>query len=131
MVEKEPKEPEKPVTYKLPPGNYVIGDVLTLAAARLATPWDADCNQGEAQYEGLPYVMGRTAHGDGLFRGSNGKMYGVDTGQLGIMDARLAKNPGTMMFGSRHSFALDVSVDIRRGVFKISSANMHIEIDTT
>ena len=87
----------------------------------------------------FPYVMGMTAHGDGLFRGSNGRMYGVDTGQLGIMDARLATHPGTISsmmfewFESQHQSASDVSVDTRRGVFKISSAdmhNMHLEIDT-
>ena len=130
MIRRKPKDPEEPVTYTLPAGDYVIGDVLTAAATSLETPWSPAYNQGQHQCEGLPYVIGSTTHGDGIFKGSNGEHYGTDTGQLGIMDARLVRAPDIILFGSRHQFASDVSIQIWSGVFKISSADMQFEIDT-
>ena len=128
-IPKPRKQPEQPVTYTLPPGDYVIGDLQTLAGLDL-TPDDPDSTQGKYEHQGLPYVLGDTAYGDGMFKGSNGKVYGVDSGQLGVMDARMAERPEKIMFGSRHQFSEAFSVEIWQGVFKISGNGMHLEIDT-
>ena len=35
-----------------------VGDVLALADEDLDTPWEPDCNQGQAQHEGLSICDG-------------------------------------------------------------------------
>lgn len=47
------------------------------------------CESGQGPHEGLLCVIGSTG-GNGNFKGSKWRKYGIDGGQLGIMDARLA-----------------------------------------
>ena len=126
------ERPKEPGIYRLPPGEYLIGDVLVYTSEDNEDAHGVFSSQG---LEGPAYMVGPTAYGDGLFRGSNGRDYSVDSGHLGIVDAKLAgiddianKKSG---WSSLHHFTSDVSVEYLGGKFKFSSKDMQLDIDTS
>jgi hypothetical protein len=80
--------------HTFPAGKYYIGDLCYVLGD---TTYDSVvCDGGEGFFTNGTHTIGffSTAHGDGFYRGTNGKSYGVDAGIIGIVPAELMK-PGS------------------------------------
>jgi hypothetical protein len=74
----------------LPKGKYFIGD----PCYAVTDNWDAFCDKSfeketMTEYKDTPMFCHSTAYGDGLFRGSDKKSYGVDAGIIGVVPMSL------------------------------------------
>jgi hypothetical protein len=74
----------------LPKGKYFIGD----PCYAIRDNWDEFCDESFKKdtmdsYKGTPMFCHGTAYGDGYFRGSDKKNYGVDAGIIGVVPMSL------------------------------------------
>jgi hypothetical protein len=77
--------------HTFPAGKYYIGDLCYVLGD---TTYDSVvCDGGEGFFTNGTHTIGffSTAHGDGFYRGTNDKSYGVDAGIIGIVPAELMK----------------------------------------
>lgn len=73
-----------------------------------------------------------TVCGDNYYEGSDGFIYQVISGHLGLIDIRLCTNiPMTQMIKGRiQTFLNPINVQLKYGVIKIISNNFKLTIDT-
>lgn len=79
-----------------PPGRYYLSDICYSMDDELYDDiWGKKFNYDTGFYTNGTDNFGvfHTAYGDGCYRGSNGKKYGVDAGVIGIVSAGLFKSP--------------------------------------
>lgn len=132
VTDEKPYEFSKNVTATLPAGRYYIGDITYVLK-------DSVCNDifGDTNYEPGHYKMkdgeflvNRTAYGDGSYPGSNNYQYGVDAGVIGITNINLCIDEKKIYGGTLHTFTEPVACSFTQGMFRFSSGNCFIEIDT-
>jgi hypothetical protein len=94
--------------HTFPAGKYYIGDPCYVLDDEI---YDAIViGSGEGFFTNGTHTIGffGTAYGDGCYRGTNGKTYGVDAGIIGIVPAELMKGgsdgEGTLTFENEFKF---------------------------
>jgi hypothetical protein len=118
-----------------PAGKYYIGD---LCYALYENIYDKVFG-GIGGYDGGLYTKGNsffmvdgTAHGDGLYTGTDGFGYGVDAGIIGICSADLIDpdNRSAESGGNIYTFTEPVEMKFHGGVFRFHSGTQSFKIDT-
>jgi hypothetical protein len=118
--------------YTLPPGRYYIGDICyALKNDIYDNIWGGryDYSDGKFEVKNSVFVVANTKYGDGGYKGSNGFIYDVDAGVIGMVHEKLMKmdhyEGGTM-----HTFTEDVSFSCDDGLFLIESNDFYLQINT-
>ena len=117
----------------LPKGTYFIGDPCY--SIRDNKRWSIFCdNMGEdfdelTEFEGTPIFVHGTMYGDGVYRGTDGFMYGVDSGLLGVIPTSLIdeKNSRLKELGTIVKFTEPFECTYDDGVFRFKK----LSIDTS
>jgi len=117
----------------LPPGRYYIGDICYALNDKTY-----DRVFGGQGYESGLYtcddgffMVDNTAYGDGAYKGTNGKTYGVDAGIIGIISEKIIdKNSGSLDGGHIHTFKYPLDCAFKRGIFTFTSSGHSFKIDT-
>ena len=120
----------------LPSGKYYIGDICYALKQNLyGNVWGAQGYEngmfhhrinGHAHY----FAVAGTYAGDGGYTGSDGRMYGVDAGVIGIVDIALCKDDIDDQRYNFQTFNEPVHFYADDGVFTINSGDYNLEIDT-
>lgn len=82
----------------MPPGEYFVGDPCYAVREADWMPWlEAADYINESTYlladvQGRPVLGIGTANGDGTYRGSDGNVYGVDAGMIGVVPVEVAQS---------------------------------------
>jgi len=105
----------------LPPGKYYIGDVHNALSSATRQTLD----QG-AYVNGTQIYVAGTAHIRAV-PGSNGVIYPIETGHIGVITENLCSTTGGLTL---HSFPEEVEVTIQEYVLTVRSAGFHLQIDT-
>ena len=128
MLNESRKLHESVVTAEFGPGKYYIGDICYALKRNVYDKiWGDkyDYKDGEFEVEGAKFVVGRTKHGDGTFLGSDGVIYGVDAGVIGVV-------PEALWDPERHDSMEDGGriVDVSKGLqFEAEDGNFNIDFD--
>ena len=91
-------EPRKHHKETMPAGTYFVGDPCYVIPdddwTAFVNPYCQDYRDGDGlqMFKGVKVFAASTSCGDGCYRGNNGKLYGVDSGLLGIVPFHLC-NP--------------------------------------
>lgn len=118
--------------FTCPPGKYYIGDLCYVLNDKIY-----DTIYGGRGYEDGLYMkkysndfffVAGTAYGDGSYRGSDGKSFGVDAGIIGICPASCMDHDDGG--GHTYTFLESVECKFRGGVFSFISGFNHLTIDT-
>ena len=133
-------------TYTMKPGKYYIGDICYFMDTKLYDEvWGTQFGYSGGHYEqadGTGFIVMGTAYGDGKYEGSNGSVYGVDAGVIGLVSLELGSGPEAervetaRSMGSYHEFTEPVSLNhkgepnSRIGLFEFSSGKWKLQIDT-
>lgn len=87
---------------KLPPGEYYVGDICYVLDHNVyddiwGTKFKFEDGKYTINYDGYHgvFAVASTAHGDGTYRGSNGKYFDVDAGVIGIVSRSLCAQQET------------------------------------
>lgn len=101
LVERYEVDSETQVT--VPAGRYFVGDPCYATGDDHAT-WVKWCDRafidpnrdeiGSGTYNGYPVIGVHTMYGDGEFRGTGGRSFPVDSGQIGVVAAEVMENMG-------------------------------------
>jgi len=81
---------------------------------------------GKFPWKGKSLWQHGTAYGDGAYRGSDGVVYGVDAGLIGIVPVDVVSEDANLSLGSVVEFPTSFSVQYVNGEFTFG----HITIDT-
>lgn len=116
---------QKTSKMSLPPGTYYVGDLCyALKDTLYDKVFGPQYRDGYYCSKSNPsdlFMMGGTG-GDGEFRGTDGKMYPVDAGIIGIAsESTLDKNKRFADCGSMYTFKGNVLVKFRQDKFEFSS----------
>jgi hypothetical protein len=128
----EQKQPEKKVSlsdwdvmkkenfsFEVPAGNYYIGDLCYALSDEVYDNIFGGTGYSTGVYKekstGHLFAVGRTAWGDGEFEGSDGRLFGVDSGTIGICSAALMKKSGNG--GHLYTFGSPVKCHFKMGWF--------------
>jgi hypothetical protein len=118
----------------LPPGEYYIGDLCYVLGDDIYDTIFGGNGYSDGVYEekgtGRVFAVAGTAYGDGAYPGSDGNLFGVDAGIIGICSKSLmAKNDGG---GHMYTFPTPFSCRFSRGRFRFASGTpQSLVIDTT
>jgi hypothetical protein len=116
----------------LPPGRYYIGDICyALKNDIYDNIWGDiyDYSEGKFEVENSVFAVAGTKYGDGGYKGSNGFVYDVDAGVIGMVHEKLMKNDH-YEGGTMHTFTEDVSFSCDDGLFLIESNDFYLQINT-
>lgn len=107
-----------------PPGTYYIGDLCyalndTLYDKVFGPKYNEGCYTSKLNPSDV-FMMGDTG-GDGEFKGTDGKMYPVDAGIIGIASESVLDPKKKPYGGSMYTFKGDVSVRFREDKFQFYS----------
>lgn len=107
-----------------PPGTYYIGDLCyaldeTLYDKVFGPKYNEGCYTSKSNPSDV-FMMGDTG-GDGEFKGTDGKMYPVDAGIIGIASESVLDPDKKPYAGSMYTFKGDVSVRFREDKFQFYS----------
>jgi hypothetical protein len=106
----------------LPAGAYFIGDVYSALPSSL-TP---RLREGAYSRGEQIYVAGKTLY-NRSFTGSNGSVYDITSGYIGIMTVNLCNN---LSSGTYHTFTTPVEVTLEDHVLRVRSDMFFLTIDT-
>jgi len=106
-------------------GKYYVGDLCYVMHPQwtevcdllFAGRDDRGCNEGIFKLaNGVEFAMFNTAHGDGTYEDSEGRMYPVDSGSIGCILASAIDDPEAWMLGGNIvEFDTDFEVSTRYG----------------
>jgi hypothetical protein len=122
----------------LPPGEYYVGDP-SYTAGKDDKAWQEWVNIADrtsnsftdgisgAAYNDYPVVAVNTLYGDGLYEGSDGNSYSVDSGSIGVVPVELVKKMqihsqdiAGIVFKKKFDEAFTLTVD-EKGLIKIGA----------
>jgi hypothetical protein len=116
----------------LPPGRYYIGDICyALKNDIYDNIWGDkyDYSDGKFEVENSVFAVAATKYGDGGYKGSNGFIYDVDAGVIGMVHEKLMKKDH-YEGGTMHTFTEHVSFSCDDGLFLIESNDFYLQINT-
>ncbi len=124
------------VTAVLPAGTYYVGDICYVLDETLYdTFWGMvnDYKEGKYTVNAGTFVVANTAYGDGVYVGSDGFTYGVDSGTIGMVQSSIIdKNRKHFKFTKKYRFKTSVSFTFLDGIFTITNGlGFHLTIDTS
>jgi hypothetical protein len=121
------------MNYNLPPSTYWIGDIKHVMTNTIFNNWKNN-NYDEGIYDdnNKKYLVIPAVCGDNYYEGSDGFIYQVISGHLGLIDVRLCTNISItqMIKGRIQNFLNPINVQFKYGVIKITSNNFKLTIDT-
>jgi hypothetical protein len=117
------------------PGVYWLGDICYVLRDDIYDDvWGKQYHyeEGTFEFEGKEFAVAGTAYGDGAYRGSNGELYGVDAGVIGIVPDELVDpdKAGTAMYSTELDVKKELKFLAHKGVFLITVDGREIIIDT-
>jgi hypothetical protein len=138
-------EPEPELTWEkvsayttdvsLPAGRYYLSDLCyALPDPIYDEVWGKQFNYNSGVYrrsDGAMFIVDHTAYGDGAYRGSDDKTYGVDAGVIAIVSAALTDAP---YGGTWQELKKPGNFSADGGVFYLEGAPgeaVYVRIDTT
>lgn len=125
--------PRNVVGTTLPAGEYYIGDpcyVIEEWPAFLDVFEVAEDNDEDVfEYKGRNVFVHHTMHGDGLYDGSDGHEYGVDSGLIGVVPIGLVTKNGDGGLGMRYKFDTPFTVAHSNGTFYIDTLVINTDPD--
>ena len=117
---------EKKKTYMLPAGKYFIGDPSYFLQPSIST------NLSPGHYalpDGRGFIL--VPSENGWCKGSNGEIYGVESGLIGICSFEIGDYSNFTGDGSFHTFDSEVNTELMGGlILRIRSGDYKIDIDT-
>jgi len=117
----------------LPPGRYYIGDICYALKNDIYDDiWGDvyDYSDGKFEVDNSVFAVAGTKYGDGGYKGSNGFIYDVDAGVIGMVHEKLMKMDHYEGGGTMHTFTENVSFSCYDGLFIIESNNFYLKINT-
>ena len=124
-------------SYILPAGRYFIGDICyALSDCIIHEIWGEKFNfiDGLYTHQKGTFVMGRAMYGHGDYPGTDGRLYAVDSGIVGMVSwdlVDLKDEKQLCKLGSVHEFSEIVYFcNAKEGRFVISSGKVKLVIDT-
>jgi predicted DNA-binding WGR domain protein len=127
---------DEPVEAQFGPGKYYIGDPCYVMKDALYDQWGEENDwEGAGVYtvNGQTFACSHTAHGDGEYKGSDGKDYGVDAGIIGVVPEAmfdLEDNPNAGDMGRFVDVTKTLTFHADGGVFSFSIDGEDLTIDT-
>ena len=122
-----------PKSYILPAGRYFIGDICyALSDFVYNEIWGDNFGFREGLYNHQKgtFVMGRAMYGNGDYLGTDGRVYAIDSGIVGMVSWDLVDNKDCKS-GSVHEFSESIYFCITgEGHFIFSSGKVKLVIDT-
>ena len=124
---------------ELPAGDYFIGELSSFLQDAVLGSWSTEQNYKQGTYtvnaDGSAaggFYIADPACNDGIFIGSNHKHYVVSDANIGIASVELGDiRKGAGFEGTFHHFKEPLKMAMEHGIFKITSGNFSLEIDTT
>lgn len=118
-------------THTFPPGKYFIGDLCYALSDELYENVFGGFDYERGLYKQTNsnhfFFVADTYFGDGLYRGSDGKEFGVDAGVISILpEATMTKNDG----GHIYNFKDPVKCTFYNGKFSFQSGSQRLVIET-
>jgi len=116
--------------YKLPPGNYYIGDICYVLNDSIYDGVFGSYGYSSGWYtsEKGHFLVSGTYAGDGAYIGTDGFEYGVDAGIIGIVSESLIED--VTPSGRNYNFPNGVDVKMKNGVFTFKTKDFNLTIDT-
>lgn len=136
---------KEPITIKSSLGHIYIGDICYVMDDEIYDKfWGDEHNyiDGVFTYNGVKFGVYSTAYGDGCYRGSDNRSYGVDAGVIGVVPMELWKKDMTIQEANGCGRVVDISqVDFMAtgrgntsrktdGMFYITIGEEQLEINT-
>jgi hypothetical protein len=126
----------KEIKHTLPAGKYYIGDPCYALPKEIYNDvWEKKYKfkKGVIPVLGKEFVVSGTEFGDFTYKGTNNKLYGVDSGNISIIPHELCddeREKDMKRLGSVNQFKEPVQCIFTNGVFKFRSGKRIITIDT-
>lgn len=121
------------MNYILPPSTYWIGDIKHVMTNTIFNNWKNN-NYDEGIYDdnNKKFLVIPAVCGDNYYEGSDGYIYQVISGHLGLIDIRLCTNISItqMIKGRIQNFLNPINIHLKYGIIKIISHNFKLTIDT-
>lgn len=115
---------ERKKSYVLPAGRYFIGDPSYFLHNSLMA---AACEGHYALPDGRGYIL--VGSNDGIWSGSDGKVYSVESGLIGICSYDIGNMSNFTGDGTFHTFGSEVGLEFDSGVVRVKSGDWVLEID--
>lgn len=135
LEESEQQLNEETVGEKItsPSGKFYVGDPCYVLSDDIYYGiWDDKYNFEDGIInckDNLSFLAHGTAYGDGLYTGTNGFDYGVDSGTLGIVPIELVEDESGLQFGTIET-SKTAWLDYNDGIFDITLDNKSFSIIT-
>lgn len=115
------------------PGSYYIGDLCYALSDEVYDKIFGGGGYASGIYRekgpmGRTFLVSRTAYGDGVYKGSDGKTFLVDAGIIGICPVSLMEKSGEG--GHVYTFKDFVECNIDGGLYAFTSGHKTLVIDT-
>ena len=121
-------------TYVLPASMYWIGDVRHVMSDDIFNNvWKYnDYNEGVYNVNNYKFVVIPTICGDDYYEDSEGFIYQVISGHLGLIDLGLCNNAtlSQLSKGKIYTFNNPINITMNNGIIKITSNDFILNIDT-
>lgn len=119
------------ITATLPAGRYYLGDLCYALEPSAYQRLVGDLYDGLHAWEGRQLVWHGTAYGDGGYVGSDGFVYGVDSGTIGLAPAEMCRRSGAAALGRMIDFEAPVTFAVSGGgTFEVSDGSTTVTIET-
>ena len=120
-------------SFTLPAGTYYIGDLCYALSDDVYHNIFGGMGYSDGIYQhkstGHTFALAPTAWGDGAFKGSDGKVFGVDAGMIGICSVALKEKSG--YGGHVYTFETPVKCHFKVGRFSFFWGHYNsLDIDT-
>lgn len=116
----------------LPAGRYYIGDICYSMTNTIYKDIFGKNGYSSGYYitNNGCFMVDSTAYGDGMFKASNGDMYNVDAGIIGIASLSLCDYKDEIYGGTVHTFTEPVKCIFMNGIFEFISSGFYLRINT-